>query len=780
MAGGKRIKGITIEIDGETKGLDKALSGIDRNLSKTQTSLNDVNRLLKLDPTNTQLLAQKQQLLQTEIGDTKTRLDALKQAEKQVQEQMKQGTASQEQYDALQREIVETEQKLKGLNTSLKEIGNIKIQEVSAKIQDVGTKAEAAGQKIAPLSAAAAGVGAAAVKSFKDVDDGLDTIVKKTGAVGPAADKFKEIFESVATDVPADLSEIGAAIGEINTRFDFTGKKLEESTKKFLKFAEINDTDVESAIRLVSRAMGDAGIPAENYANVLDQLTVAGQKSGISIDTLSENLAKYGAPMRALGLDTKQSIAIFAGWEKAGVNTEIAFSGMKKAISNWGKEGKDATVEFQKTLQAIKDAPDIASATSLAIEAFGAKAGPDLADAIQNGRFEIDEYMTALQNAGGSVDQTFGETEDGIDRAKTTLNAVKIALSGLGSVMSDVVGPIFDSLAKKIESFTKWFSTLSDGQKKVIVSILAFVAALGPLLIFFGKMAFGLNSIISLFSKFSGAGALFSTFASGISTVATKLLGIVKVVVSGIGIAVKGLFSLIMAHPVIAIITAIIAIVIVLYNKCAWFRDGVNAILANIKEFFQSFGDKVAGIKDKIVTAFTNMVTSIKTKAGNIKDAIVDGFNSAINFITSLPQKAYEWGKDFIQQLINGIKSMISSISGAVSDIADKIRSFLHFSVPDEGPLVDAPTWMPDMIDLMIGGIKKNQPKLQKAMKTLAGSMRGSVAMDASFTDAAAAAGSQEIVLQNTVMLDGTPVYNKTERHISQKQQSSMRARGIR
>lgn len=746
MAGGKRIKGITIEIDGETKGLDKALSGIDRNLSKTQTSLNDVNRLLKLDPTNTQLLAQKQQLLQTEIGDTKTRLDALKQAEKQVQEQMKQGTASQEQYDALQREIVETEQKLKGLNTSLKEIGNIKIQEVSAKIQDVGTKAEAAGQKIAPLSAAAAGVGAAAVKSFKDVDDGLDTIVKKTGAVGPAADKFKEIFESVATDVPADLSEIGAAIGEINTRFDFTGKKLEESTKKFLKFAEINDTDVESAIRLVSRAMGDAGIPAENYANVLDQLTVAGQKSGISIDTLSENLAKYGAPMRALGLDTKQSIAIFAGWEKAGVNTEIAFSGMKKAISNWGKEGKDATVEFQKTLQAIKDAPDIASATSLAIEAFGAKAGPDLADAIQNGRFEIDEYMTALQNAGGSVDQTFGETEDGIDRAKTTLNAVKIALSGLGSVMSDVVGPIFDSLAKKIESFTKWFSTLSDGQKKVIVSILAFVAALGPLLIFFGKMAFGLNSIISLFSKFSGAGALFST----------------------------------MAHPVIAIITAIIAIVIVLYNKCAWFRDGVNAILANIKEFFQSFGDKVAGIKDKIVTAFTNMVTSIKTKAGNIKDAIVDGFNSAINFITSLPQKAYEWGKDFIQQLINGIKSMISSISGAVSDIADKIRSFLHFSVPDEGPLVDAPTWMPDMIDLMIGGIKKNQPKLQKAMKTLAGSMRGSVAMDASFTDAAAAAGSQEIVLQNTVMLDGTPVYNKTERHISQKQQSSMRARGIR
>lgn len=75
---------------------------------------------------------------------------------------------------------------------------------------------------------------------------------------------------------------------------------------------------------------------------------MAGQKSGISIDTLTANLAKYGAPMRALGIDTKTSIAMFAGWEKAGVNTEIAFSGMKKAISNWGAAGKDSTVEFKR------------------------------------------------------------------------------------------------------------------------------------------------------------------------------------------------------------------------------------------------------------------------------------------------------------------------------------------------------------------------------------------------------------------------------------------------
>lgn len=165
-------------------------------------------------------------------------------------------------------------------------------------------------------------------------------------------------------------------VGEINTRLDFTGEQLRAASVQFLKFAKVNGADVNTAVQLVTRAMGDAGISADRYGEILDALTVAGQKSGISIDTLAGNLAKYGAPMRALGIDTKNAIAMFAGWEKAGVNTEIAFSGMKKAISTWGASGKDSTVEFQKTLAAIKSAPSIASATSMAIDVFRSESGP--------------------------------------------------------------------------------------------------------------------------------------------------------------------------------------------------------------------------------------------------------------------------------------------------------------------------------------------------------------------------------------------------------------------
>ncbi|WP_339501350.1 phage tail tape measure protein, partial [Pseudomonas canadensis] len=155
------------------------------------------------------------------------------------------------------------------------------------------------------------------------------------------------------------------------------------------------------------RAMGDAGIEADEYQSVLDMVAKAAQASGISVDTLADSITKYGAPMRAMGFEMKESIALFSQWEKSGVNTEIAFSGLKKAISNWGKAGKDPREEFKKTLAEIERTPDIASATSLAIEAFGAKAGPDLADAIKGGRFSYQEFLKTIEDSQGTVNQTF-------------------------------------------------------------------------------------------------------------------------------------------------------------------------------------------------------------------------------------------------------------------------------------------------------------------------------------------------------------------------------------
>lgn len=366
----------------------------------------------------------------------------------------------------------------------------------------------------APIVAAAA----YSIKSFNAVDDGLDVVMKKTGATDEAAKELKDVYMQVANTIPGEFNDIGAAVGEINTRLEFTGNKLKTASEDFLKFAKVNGSDVNNSVQLVTRAMGDASIPADQYKNVLDSLTVASQKSGISIESMTSNLTKYGAPMRALGLDISDSIALFAAWEKSGVNTEIAFSGMKKAISNWGKEGKDSRVEFQKTMKEIKNAPDIAAATTKAIEIFGSKAGPDLADAIKGGRFEVSAYMDALQSAGGAVDNTYAMIVDGSDDANLAAQKVQVALSGLGEQIMQSAGPAIVSLAEDASELIAKFGELDEGTQKNILKFALFAAALGPVLSIVSKGIKVVNGGIAVFSKL---GSLFGNAATAATSAGT-------------------------------------------------------------------------------------------------------------------------------------------------------------------------------------------------------------------------------------------------------------------
>ncbi len=459
--------------------------------------------------------------------------------------------------------------------------GTAVMEDYAKKIDSISQKLTSAGKTMSKnLTAPIAAVGGLAIKSAMELDEGYDIIIKKTGATGDSLQELNDIADDVFGGMPVDMRDVGTAVGEINTRFGSTGDELKGLTKQFLEFAEINGTDVNESIRLVSRAMGDAGIPTEHTSELLDKLTVAGQASGIEIGKLADNLAKYGAPMRALGLTTDESIAIFAGWEKAGVNTEIAFSGMKKAIGTWGKEGKDATEEFKKTLKAIEQAPDLATATSMAIEIFGQKAGPDLADAIKGGRFEYQDFLNLIQDSAGIVTQTYEATLDPWNQMKVATNELKLAGTDLAGVMFEVLAPIMESLVGKVESFTNWFRNLDDGQKNTIVTIGLLVAAVGPLLVVFGSVAGGASKIIGLTTQIIG--------------IAIKIPGIL----STIGTGAKVVWAIMAANPIGAIITVVTLLIagfVTLYNKCEWFRDGVNAIWSGIKEFL---GGVVDWIKD--------------------------------------------------------------------------------------------------------------------------------------------------------------------------------------
>lgn len=964
------IKGITVEINGDTGPLDKALKGINTTSRSLQSELKEVNKQLKLDPTNTVLLQQKQDLLAKSITNTKDKLGTLKEAEKQAEQQFAQGKIGEEQFRALQREVINTENQLKTLETQYTKVGTAASRSlVSAgnSITKVGEGVTDVGKKVSIASAVVSGLGATAVASYKSVKVGMDEVIKATGATGESAKELEVSYKNIGRNSTADFATIGQALGAVSTRFNFTGKAAEDCTQQFIKFAKINNMDAKTSVELVSRAMGDAGIKSEDYSRVLDMLTVAAQKSGIGMESLTTNLAKYGAPMRALGIDTETSIAMFAGWEKAGVNTEIAFAGMKKAISNWGSQGKDSSQEFAKTLEEIKKAPDIATATSMAIDIFGQKAGPDLADAIKGGRFEVQDYVEALKKSSGAVTNTTNEMADGTGVITKTTHAAQIAAAEFGDTIVQTVVPIITSITDKIKNVTTYLNSLSEGTRQNIVVIGLIIAILGPAIILIGTLisaigsiVAGVGAVVGAYTVISGAIGILTgatvvatpamtalagafTFITGpigitIAIIAALVAGFIylwnncesfrtfwinlwngikeltKVVVDGLveffTVTIPGAFNATINFVksnwqglLLFIVNPFAGAFKLLYDNCDGFRNFINSLWTSIKTTTESVWNGIknffstvwkgivsavmaivtpfvngitnifnsikpgltaifdgiklyfTGIWDAIKTIFlgailliidlvtgnftklstdaqsiftklqtifaqiwdgirliftgavtaisgflklewdgivnvattiwntlatfftglwtsittvaqgawegfkniivslcegistgviaiwngvtsffqslpgtlytlgVNMFTNLKNGIGSILDTlgsyISTGFSSAIKFITDLPGEAVTWGKDFVQGLVDGIKSAASAVGDAVNGIAQDIRSFLHFSVPDQGPLTDYESWMPDFMEGLSKGIEKSKHLVTTAINGL-------------------------------------------------------------
>lgn len=311
-----------------------------------------------------------------------------------------------------------------------------------------------------------------AADAYKAVDEGGDNVIKATGATGKEAEALQESYKNVAKTFKGDFGTIGSVLGEVNTRFGYTGTKLEETTKDFLRFADVTGTDAKTAVAKVSQALKAAGMEDKKYSQLLDQMTTASQKSGVSVETLTEGLTKNGASFRAMGFDTTDTIAILSQFEAAGVNTETALAGMKTAVKNWAKEGKDARGEFEKAVADIQAAPTDVEKTQKAIEIFGSKAGPELKDAISTGRTEYGNFVTDLKNSQGTVQNTYEQTQDAFDDVDIAIQNVKTSFSELVSDLLSEYGP----------ELKEGLSIIGDGIKNIIGFVFDFTKALGEAL----------------------------------------------------------------------------------------------------------------------------------------------------------------------------------------------------------------------------------------------------------------------------------------------------------
>lgn len=703
----KKIKGITIEVGGDTTKLSKVLSEAEKDSNSLQKELIEVNKLLKLDPTNTELLAQKQKILKEAINATSQKLATLKDAEKQVQEQFEKGEVSEEQYRALQREIISTENALKDLEKQAQESNGSIASGVNNAVDKISEKTGTLGKKLMPVTAGLTAVGTAGVAAAMSLDDGYDTIITKTGATGEALEELNNVADNLFTNLPIEMEDAGIAVGEVNTRFQVTGETLEELSQQFIKFSQINDTDLNTSIDNVDAIMTKFEVDITQTANVLGLMTKAGQDTGISMETLQNSLKTNGAALKELGLNLPQGVNLLAQLEANGVDVTTTLAGLKKAVINATKEGKSADKAIEETIDLIKNAANETEALQTATELFGTKGAAEMTQAIREGRLSINELSASLEDYGTIVEDTFSETLDPWDDAKVATNNLKAAAADLGGTLLNSTKPIITSLVDKIKEFTKWFKNLSDSQKETIVKIIMIVAVLGPLFL-----------------------------------LVSKIIGVGKTVVSVLGSMKKAftaLHTVIAANPIAAVIiaiTALIAAIVYLYNKCEWFRNALNKIFSNIKDavlstgnFFKDTFKTVCEDIKKIFSAlgefFSNLWNGIKDTftalgvsiADAISGAVKAGINGIIYFIEDTINGAIN--------LINGAIKLINKIPGVeIGKIKElDLPKLAKGGVLTSGSAIVAEAG-PELIQ-MVNGKTVVTPLTNTAKNTNAGNFKG-------------------------------------------------------
>lgn len=585
-----RIKGITIDIDGNTTKLTDSLKSVDKSLKNTQDKLKDVNKLLKLDPKNTDLLKQKQELLTKAVADTKTRLEELKKA----QQQMIDGGVDKnsEQYKALEREIAATEQELKAAEKASREFGSVfgqQLQAVGQQLQEVGGKITEVGENLTksvtgPIVAA----GAASMAAWDKVDDGMDAIIKKTGATGEELEQMKDMAKDIGSTMPVSFDKIGNAIGEVNTRFGVTGDELQDLSERFIMFSEINDVDVTNSVDRVQKAMAAYGVSIDDTGHFLDVLTTVSQQTGVSVDTLENGLIQNAAAFQEMGLSCDQAVMFMGQLETSGANSETVMNGLRKALKNSAAEGKDFNTALAELQDGILNGTDSMDGLTLAYDLFG-KSGDQIYAAIKNGTLDFNDLAEASLETGDAVSTTFDEMIDPADQWQTVLNT----LMTLGYEIAEAVMPAIQTIVEAVipviqELIDKW-NGLDEDTQAFILTAVAVVAAIGPIITIVGTVISTIGTVISVIGS---------------------VMGVIGTVIGVLG------------GPLTAAIAAVIAIGVLMWQN--W-----DTIKSKASDLWKNLSEKWASIKSSIVDAVTGAWQTARDKFEAIRSSISEKIEAA-------------------------------------------------------------------------------------------------------------------------------------------------------
>lgn len=703
MAGG--IKGIEIAISADTTGVTKGLKEVTTESVKTSKNLKTVDSLLKLDPKNTELVAEKQKLLGQNIEQTKDKLSKLKAAQDDVKKAFERGEINEEQYIAFQGEIVKTENRLQSLESQTKETGNA--------MDDAGDKASGFGSKLkSGLESAAkaagiaiAAVGTAVVAGAKALTDFsvegaqyADTILTDATVTGIATDKLQE-YNYAAELIDVSTETLTKSMAKNIKSMSSAAKGTGETAKAYQTLG-VSVTNADGSLRDSQEVYWELIDALGTVDNETERDALAMQILGKSAQELNPLIEAGSARMEELGQQARDAGAVLS------------------------EDTLEAFGAFDDQLQYLK------VNTEASKKALGTALLPMLTKLATTGNGLVTKFTKSLTEANGDIG---------------------LMADAVGQMIPDIIDAIVSGLPEILSAAERIVSSLASG----IIAQLPTIINVGLQLI--TDLALGIAQALP---------ELIPTIVDVVLQIVDTLMDNIDLLVDAAIALIEGLaVGLIKALPILidkapTIIQKLIDALINNLPKLVLLGVDliiklVEGIIQNLPALVVAAGEIIVSLVDGIVSYFQRM--------SQLGEEIVQKFKDGIKRIAS---DAFNWGADMLNGLIDGIKSKVSSVADAAKGVAGTIKSFLHFSVPDVGPLTDYETWMPDFMKGLAAGIEKNKSLVTDAVRGLANDMVLSPTANLSAAGIGAGGGLSQII---NINISASITNDMDLRHVAEK-----------
>lgn len=719
-----KVRGITIELGADTSGLSKALKSVNQEIGSTQKQLKDVEKLLKLDPHNTELMEQKQRLLGERIGETKTKLEALKEAQARVGEELKKTGEGQEQYDALTREIASCTNELKALEKEANS-ASVAMQSISAageKLKDVGGKISGAGQALMPLSAAAAGIGAGIIKTTADFDASMSKVAAVSGAAGEDFDALRNKAREMGATTKFTASEAAEAMNYM-AMAGWKTQDMLSGVSGIMSLAAASGEELGTTSDIVTDALTAFGLAAEDAGHFSDILAAASSNANTNVSMMGESF-KYAAPVAGSLGYTAEDIAVALGlMANSGIKASMAGTSLRNIFTRMAKPTKESAAAMERLGLSLDDGEghmysfrqimdQLRSGfvqINMPLEEYDKTVAQLDAD-LEAGNIKQKQYEKELEELNK---QAFGAEGAEKARAAAMLGGSR-AMSGLLAIANateedynkltaavdnssqafaktkDGIVPLNEALASGAEiietyegSAAAMAATMQDnaaGQMEILKSQLQELAiSLGDTLMPTIRELVGY--VQKFVDKLNGMDEHTKTIIMNVILITAALgplLIVVGKLVSGIGsimTVIGGLSAPILA--VIAVIALLVAAFVHLWNTNEEFRNNITAIWDSLKAKFEAFGNGIVERLNAMGYDFKDFGEVVKAIWDNLCNVLAPMFETAFAVVEKVLGGALDVLMGLFdvfaglftgnwEQMWNGVKEIVTGIWDAI------------------------------------------------------------------------------------------------------------------